>query len=84
MKNGQDVCKENFEHKYLLVAAEIERLKGKKLEAISLYDSAILSAKENGYIQNEALANERAAEFYLSQGLEKMAKTYMQDAYGCY
>ena len=84
MKKWAGCCKENFEHKYLLVAAEIERLKGKKLEAISLYDSAILSAKENGYIQNEALANERAAEFYLSQGLEKIAKTYMQDAYGCY
>lgn len=77
-------CKENFKHKYLLAAAEASRLRGRREEAIYLYDRAINSARENGYIQNEALSNELAARFYISQGLEKIARTYIRDAYEGY
>ncbi|MGB3511828.1 MAG: PAS domain S-box protein, partial [Microcoleaceae cyanobacterium] len=74
----------NHQHKVDLVAAEICRVKGEKLEAIELYDKAIAGAKENGYIQEEALANELAAKFYLNWGKEKVALAYMQEAYYCY
>ena len=47
---------------------------------MSLYDQAIQSARQNGYIQNEALANELAARFYLSEGRSKIASMYMMDA----
>jgi len=77
-------CKENFEHKYLLIAAETARLEGNKEQAMSLYDRAICSARENGYRQNEALANELAARFYLSQGRDKIARVYLTDAYHGY
>ncbi|KPU43704.1 serine/threonine-protein kinase PknB [Oxobacter pfennigii] len=80
MKKWSEACKENFEHKFLLVEAETARFKSKEMEAMILYDRAILSAEENSYIQNEALANELAAGFYLSKGLTKIAKTYMIDA----
>ncbi|NSW90688.1 MAG: AAA family ATPase [Firmicutes bacterium] len=80
MKKWLEACKENFEHKFLLVAAETARLRNRREEAMSLYDRAIRSARENGYIQNEALANELAARFYLFQGLRKIARTYMMDA----
>ena len=50
---------------------------GEKLEAIELYDRAIAGAKENGYIQDEALANELAAKFYLDWGKEKVAASYV-------
>jgi len=71
----------NFQHKYDLVEAERSRVLGNKIEAIDLYDRAISGAKENGFIQEEALANELAAKFYLNWGKEKFAASYMQDAY---
>ncbi len=66
----------NFQHKVDLVAAEWQRVLGNKLEAIDLYDRAIAGAKENSYIQEEALANELAAKFYLDWGREKIAQVY--------
>ena len=71
----------NYRHKWQLVQAEYCRAYGNKLEAIDLYDQAIAGAKENGYIQEEAIANELAAKFYLAWGKEKIAAVYMQAAY---
>jgi len=80
MKKWSDNCPENFLHKYLLVAAEMARISGKDVEAGELYDKAIKSARENEYIQNEAIACELAGKFYLESGREKIAKTYLADA----
>ena len=74
----------NYQHKFDLVAAEKCRVLGQKAEALELYDKAILGAKENQYIQEEALSNELAAKFYLDWGKEKVAAGYMQEAYYCY
>ncbi|MBU7586941.1 MAG: AAA family ATPase [Nostoc sp. TH1S01] len=71
----------NFKHKYELVAAEIARRQGQVLTAMDFYDCAISNAAENGYIQEESLANEIAALFYLELGKTKIAKTYMTEAY---
>ncbi|BAY27878.1 serine/threonine protein kinase with two-component sensor domain [Calothrix sp. NIES-2100] len=74
----------NHQHKLDLVAAEKCRVLGQNAEAIKLYDKAIAGAKTNEYIQEEALANELAAKFYLAWGKEKVASGYMQQAYYCY
>ncbi|MCC3407504.1 MAG: AAA family ATPase [Microcoleus sp. PH2017_10_PVI_O_A] len=74
----------NFQHKYDLVEAERSRVLGNKVEAIEYYDRAISGAKENGFIQEEALANELAAKFLLAWGKIKIAAGYMQEAYYCY
>ncbi len=74
----------NHQHKVDLVEAEKCRVLGKKAAAIDFYDKAIAGAKENEYIQEEALANELAAKFYLNWGKEKIAASYMMDAYYCY
>ena len=74
----------NHQHKVDLVKAEKYRVSGQKVEAIEFYDHAITGAKENSYIQEEALANELAAKFYLGWGKEKVAAGYMQEAYYCY
>ena len=74
----------NHQHKVDLVEAEKYRVLGKKTEAIELYDKAICGAKANEYIQEEALANELAAKFYLDWGKEKIAASYMQESYYCY
>jgi predicted ATPase/signal transduction histidine kinase len=74
----------NYQHRWELVEAERCRVLDKQLEAMELYDQAIAGAKENGYIQEEALANELAAKFYLSLGRKKVAQAYMIEAYYCY
>jgi PAS domain S-box-containing protein len=74
----------NYLHKYHLIEAERYRVLDNKIKAIDLYDRAIASAKTNGFIQEEALANELAAKFYLNWGKEKVAAGYMQEAYYCY
>ncbi|OUL26422.1 ATP-binding sensor histidine kinase [Nostoc sp. 106C] len=74
----------NFQHKYELVEAEKARVLGQIVAAMELYDRAIAKAKEHGYIQDEALANELAAEFYFSLGREKVAQTYLIEAYYTY
>ncbi len=45
-----------------------------------LYEQAIRSARANGFIHNEALANELASRFYAARGFEKIARVYLQDA----
>ncbi|MEM7714635.1 MAG: AAA family ATPase [Cyanobacteria bacterium P01_A01_bin.68] len=74
----------NFQHKFNLVEAEKYRILDEKIKAIELYDKAISGAKENEYVQEEALANELAAKFYLGWGRETIAATYMQQAYYSY
>ncbi|NES64123.1 MAG: serine/threonine-protein kinase PknK, partial [Okeania sp. SIO2D1] len=74
----------NYQHQVDLVEAEKYRILGKNYEAGDWYDRAIAAAKENEYIQEEALANELAAKFYLAWGKEKIASSYMIDAYYCY
>ncbi|MEG4006755.1 AAA family ATPase [Microcoleus sp. Pol11C1] len=74
----------NYQHKFLLVEAERYRVLGQKLEAIDYYERAISLAKENQFLNEEALANELAAKFYLDWGKEKVAAGYMQEAYYYY
>jgi predicted ATPase/signal transduction histidine kinase len=74
----------NYSHRWYLVEAEKYRVIDNKAEAIDLYDRAIFLAKENRFLNEEALANELAAKFYLAWGKEKIAASYMQSAYYCY
>ncbi|MDJ1184958.1 trifunctional serine/threonine-protein kinase/ATP-binding protein/sensor histidine kinase [Roseofilum casamattae] len=71
----------NYLHKWQLVEAEKYRVLGQKYEAGDWYDRAIAGAKANEYIQEESLANELAAKFYLDWGKDKIASGYMQEAY---
>jgi PAS domain S-box-containing protein len=73
-------CPVNFEHRAALIGAEIARLEGRELDAMRLYELAISSARANGFIHHEALANELAARFYAARGFEKIAHAYLRDA----
>jgi len=84
LKEWADYGPMNYLHKYHLVEAEKHRVLGRKTEALDFYDLAIQGAKENGFIQEEGLANELAAKFYLQWGKEKVAAGYIQEAYYCY
>jgi PAS domain S-box-containing protein len=79
---------ENLQASYLdkseLIEAERNRIIGKHLEAMDCYDNVIAFAKQHGYVQEEALANELAGKFYLSFGKKKIAQVYITEAYNCY
>ena len=77
-------CPENFENRAALVGAEIARIEGRILDAELLYELAIRSARANGFVHNEALANELAGRFYGARGFEQIAQLYLLNARRCY
>ncbi len=84
MKQWAQHAPMNYQHKYDLVEAEKARVWGQFELAAKGYEKAIAGARENEYLQEEALAYELAARFYLSQGMEKFAQSYLQEASHCY
>ncbi|WP_313955685.1 AAA family ATPase [Paraburkholderia sp. BCC1884] len=77
-------CPENFRNRLALVRAEIARIEARDSDAMHLYEEAIRSAREHGFIQNQGVANEVAARFYASRGFETIADTYLRNARACY
>jgi PAS domain S-box-containing protein len=73
-----------FADKHALVSAEIARLEGRSFDAMQLYEQAIQSARENGFVQNEGVAHEVAARFYAARGFEAIAHMYLRNARNCY
>jgi tetratricopeptide (TPR) repeat protein len=73
-------CPENFENRAALVGAEIARIEGRTADAMDLYERAIRSAHANGFVHNQALANELAARFYAARGFAKIAHACWQGA----
>ncbi len=80
LKEWEENCPSTFRDKYALAAAEFARIEGRELDAERLYEQAIRSARANGFVHNEALANELAARFYAARGFEKIANAYLRDA----
>lgn len=89
-KNQQDMklwaghCPANFQNKYDLVAAEKARISGQNWQAQELYERAIQGAKTSEFIHEEAIAYERAAEFYLALDREEIGHLYLKNAHHCY
>jgi PAS domain S-box-containing protein len=73
-----------FADKHALVSAEIARVEGRDLDAMRLYQEAIGAARENGFVQNEALAYELAGRFHAARGFEDISHLYLQKARYCY
>lgn len=73
-------CPQNFASRMALVGAEIARLDGHEHDAERLYDQAIRTARENGFVHLEALACELAASFYATCGLEAFALVFIRHA----
>jgi PAS domain S-box-containing protein len=84
LKVWSDSCPENFLHKFHLVEAEKARVLGQFFEAENLYEQAIQGAKDNEYLQEEALTYELATKHYLARGRGKFAQVYMKEAHYCY
>jgi predicted ATPase/signal transduction histidine kinase len=73
-----------FADKHALVSAEIARLEGRDVDAMRLYEEAIRSARENGFVQYEGLSHEVAARFYAARGFETISHAYLQSARSCF
>ncbi len=77
-------CPVNYRHKLDLVEALRLSLNGDTVAAMERFDAAIAGAGKNRFVQEEALANELAAEFYLSLGRRSIAAGYLQAAASAY
>ena len=80
----RDNCPENYENKYFLIEAEKASVLGEYLQAEEFYEKAIQGAKNYQYIHEEALAYERAAEFYLALEREEIGQFYLRNSHHCY
>src|SRR4029453_5431470 len=80
LREWAEHCPENFANRARLVGGEIARIEGRELDAERLYEQAIHSARANGFVHNEALANELAARFYAARGFETIAHAYLRHA----
>jgi PAS domain S-box-containing protein len=77
-------CPENFDSRAGLVGAELARLDGRELEAERLYEQAIRSARQNGFVHIEGLAHELAGRFYDVRGFETSTRAHLREARHCY
>jgi PAS domain S-box-containing protein len=84
LREWAESCPPTFADKHELVLAEIARIEGRDVDAMHLYDQAIQSAREHGFVQNEGVAHEVAARFYATRGFEAIAHTYLRNARNCY
>jgi PAS domain S-box-containing protein len=73
-------CPENFENRAALVGAELARIEGRELDAERLYEQAIHSARDNGFVHHEAIAYERASDFHRARGFDQIADLYLRNA----
>ncbi|WP_057831525.1 diguanylate cyclase [Colwellia sp. TT2012] len=74
----------NYQHKYLLIAAEIARVKGQDSLATELYTKALDAVEIANFIHCEALINERYAKYWADLGQKRIAAHCIKDAYYLY
>ncbi len=73
-------CPINFKEKELLISALMAGISGNYIKAGDLFDEAIQASIENGFPQNEAIANELAAKYYVSKNKPTIATAYIRKA----
>jgi PAS domain S-box-containing protein len=74
-------CAENFANLAALIGAEIARLERSDDDAMTLYEQAIRSARDNGFIHNKAIAYERASDFCRARTFDQIADLYLRNAH---
>ena len=84
MRLWADGNPESFEASRLLIAAEIERVEGRPVDALRFLDQAVESARSNGQVPVEALACERAANFSRKLGMFGAADRLLGEACDAY
>jgi class 3 adenylate cyclase len=84
MKFWSKGCPENYQHHLYILQGEQQVMAGKNSDALRYYELAIDSAAQNGFIQVEAIANERAAILLEKMNLSRQSRTYLKEAWDLY
>jgi predicted ATPase/signal transduction histidine kinase len=84
LRQWAKACPENYGHLHLLVEAEASRIHGARIDAADLYDRAINAAREQSYVNIEALAAEVATRFWLADSKPDIARVYLDKALHAY
>lgn len=77
-------CPQNYEHKHLILSAQLARISGDIPSATALFDRAIEASEQAGFIQCEALANELFATLWYHENQSRVAKTFIKEAHYLY
>ncbi|RJP47410.1 MAG: PAS domain S-box protein [Desulfobacteraceae bacterium] len=75
---------DNYEHQYLLIEAGLAAAGGELEKAMIYFDGAITRAGRNGFLQDEAIANETAGRIWLEAGNPEIAGIFLARARRCY
>lgn len=90
MKRWAELCPDNFGHKHALVEAEMAAARasakggGDFCRTLQLYHEAVNGARQHAYVNEEALACERIAQFYLDMDACEEAGMYLKKAHQRY
>ena len=84
LRGWAEQCPENLMHMYLLVEAERMGIVGDRLAAMDLYDRAIAGAVQQGFVNIEAIAAERAAAFWYAAKKTDFGDIYLDRALHAY
>ena len=74
----------NITHALHILNAELAVLEVKYHRAQNYYKSAIAAAKTNGFLQDQALANELASVYFERRGLDSSRDRHLEAAIKCY
>jgi predicted ATPase/signal transduction histidine kinase len=77
-------CPDNFRDRAELTGAELARIRGEADQAARLYEQAVRTAREHGFVQHEAIAYEVAAQFHRERGQALIADAYVREAHARY
>lgn len=77
-------CAANFLCHALLLQAELARVAGRNDEALVLYERAVQAADETATVQQQAVAEELFARFWLQRGHRGVAAQYLRSALSHY
>ena len=84
MKTWVKTAPMNFTHRISLVEAELACYRKEYGKAEELYNQAVNQAKENNYMNDEAIALERFAEYWIRRDNEMTAGMYYKKSYLVY
>lgn len=72
---------ENYGHKFEIISAILLYLKNQKSEAVVTCKAAITSARESGYILEEAIANEILVRMWRETGFDQYSNLHLVEAH---
>src|SRR5262245_2815445 len=84
MRRWSKCAPENYFHKWVLVNAELARLRGQPAAAEQGYEDAIRLAHRHGAVHDEAIGHELAGEFQLGRGYETSGRAHLREARRAY